>query len=229
MARLAMLQQQQQPVRSGKRRGGAVVSRAAGRKGPNANERRGGDFLGDLGLAPGGGDAAGVGFYSFVSEEQVRGPGFVIYRYEAHLERSETGASASEAALDPSQYDYLEGRCLNDTQFLLEQSKLPALWSPPATDDDDETETAKDAKEEEEESSRGVTGGSYSKRRTKQLSFTCKICGTRMDKMINPHAWANGTIVIKCEGCGVKHELVDNLGVFDLLKKKPDPSKRRWN
>ena len=66
---------------------------------------------------------------------------------------------------------------------------------------------------------------SKSKRRTKQLSFTCKLCATRMTKLINPHAWTNGAIVIRCEGCGVKHQLVDNLGVFDLLnsnvKKNP--------
>jgi hypothetical protein len=170
-------------------------------------------------------------FYSFFAEQEVHGNGFVIYRYESHVSTLQDVFSGQEESSghDESQYDYLEGRSLSDnriTKYLLEQAEmnlLPALWKPNLQDHD---EDGVFGKEEEEDATSIVDASSYSKRRTKQLSFTCKLCHTRMNKLINPHAWENGSIVIKCEGCGVKHQLVDNLGVFDLLNMKPRKNPR---
>lgn len=168
-------------------------------------------------------------FYSFFAEQEVHGPGFVMFRYESHVSTLQDVFSGQEESSgnDESQYDYLEGRSLSDnriTKYLLEQAEmnlLPALWRPNLQEDEDG-----DVAGEEEGATSIVDASSYSKRRTKQLSFTCKLCHTRMNKLINPHAWENGSIVIKCEGCGVKHQLVDNLGVFDLLNMKPRKNPR---
>ena len=166
-------------------------------------------------------------FYSFVSEEEVHGPGFVIYRSEAFLHKAGERFEGTVAAEDlerEDQYDLLEGYSVNDrrvTQFLLSEAKsasnLPALWSPLDVTDCEEASP----------STSSSSLGPFSKRRTKQLSFTCKLCGTRMTKLINPHAWENGAIVILCDGCGVKHQLVDNLGVFDLLNQKNAKAKQK--
>ena len=150
-------------------------------------------------------------FYSFFSEEEVFGPSnsFVMYRYESYCECND------DEQVSDDQYDYLEGRSLKDnrvTKFLLEQAKLPVLWTSSSSS---EGEGGEEEKCEEVE-----IISSKSKRRTKKITFTCKLCKTRMAKLINPHAWENGTIVIQCTGCGVKHEMVDNLGLFDLLNKK---------
>jgi len=169
-------------------------------------------------------EAAGEpSFYSFFSEQQVQGPGFVMYRYEAHLHKvGELMEEEEDGLASEEQYDLLSGHSLSDsrvTQYLLSQAEsgnLPALWRPP------------DWVEEDEPSSSSASPGfNFSKRRTKQLSFTCKLCLTRMTKLINPHAWENGAIVIRCDGCGVKHQLVDNLGVFDLLQKPLPKGKKK--
>ena len=169
-------------------------------------------------------------FYSFFSEEQLHGPGpgsFVLYRYEAYLHKAVEPSGSGQEGKD-DQYDLLSGRSLNHvTKFLLAQAEgcnLPALWRPGGSQNPEPVE---------EDS--GVTGSYFSKRRTKQLSFTCKLCHARMTKLINPHAWERGAIVVRCDGCGVKHQLVDNLGVFDLLQPKDkrdqgrEPPRHLWN
>ena len=45
-------------------------------------------------------------------------------------------------------------------------------------------------------------------RRTQRVQFTCNMCGETTTKMVNPHAWAKGTVFAQCSGCGVKHKLI---------------------
>lgn len=50
-------------------------------------------------------------------------------------------------------------------------------------------------------------------RRTRRLRFTCNLCCTVNEKEVNPHAWAQGSVFCRCEGCTVVHKLKDNLKV----------------
>ena len=50
------------------------------------------------------------------------------------------------------------------------------------------------------------------------MDFTCNKCQHRTSKAVNPHAYANGTVFVQCEGCLVHHKLVDNLGLFNQMK-----------
>ncbi|KAI5075739.1 hypothetical protein GOP47_0009815 [Adiantum capillus-veneris] len=52
-------------------------------------------------------------------------------------------------------------------------------------------------------------------RRRLQVSFTCDACGERSRRLINPHAYARGTVFVQCAGCEVYHKLVDNLGLIE--------------
>eukprot|EP00250_Pteridium_aquilinum_P020320 c24785_g10_i1 orf=818-1345(-) len=52
-------------------------------------------------------------------------------------------------------------------------------------------------------------------RRRLQVSFTCNACGVRSDRLINPHAYARGTVFVQCAGCDVYHQLVDNLNLIE--------------
>lgn len=52
-------------------------------------------------------------------------------------------------------------------------------------------------------------------RRRLQLSFTCDACGARTQRLINPNAYARGTVFVQCAGCEVYHKLVDNLGLIE--------------
>ncbi|KAH7315410.1 hypothetical protein KP509_21G048100 [Ceratopteris richardii] len=52
-------------------------------------------------------------------------------------------------------------------------------------------------------------------RRRLQITFTCNACGFRSQKIINPHAYARGTVFVQCAGCEVYHKLVDNLGLVE--------------
>ncbi len=45
-------------------------------------------------------------------------------------------------------------------------------------------------------------------RRTRQVQFTCNLCGETTTKMVNPHAWEKGTVFAQCSGCNVKHKLI---------------------
>lgn len=54
-------------------------------------------------------------------------------------------------------------------------------------------------------------------RRTKRIHFTCRLCGEKNDKAINPHAWATGSVFARCDGCSVVHKLKDNLKIFSEM------------
>lgn len=150
----------------------------------------------------------------------VKGPGFVWKR-----KKGDESSSSSSASLEAEPVDYLGKSDRTSRQqleqfnaFLLEdpnspdmmtgESLLPILYQ-------ESTDTEEQAMQQ----------FAYSKRRTKLLQFTCKLCQTRTEYLINPHAWSHGTIVALCSGCGVKHELIDNLGVFNppppKVKKMP--------
>jgi hypothetical protein len=45
------------------------------------------------------------------------------------------------------------------------------------------------------------------------MQFTCNKCSTRNVIDVNPHAYHEGSVFVQCGGCGVRHKLVDNLGV----------------
>ncbi|KAI5084268.1 hypothetical protein GOP47_0000437 [Adiantum capillus-veneris] len=52
-------------------------------------------------------------------------------------------------------------------------------------------------------------------RRRLQVTFTCDACGERSQRLINPHAYARGTVFVQCAGCEVYHKLVDNLDLIE--------------
>eukprot|EP00250_Pteridium_aquilinum_P020329 c24785_g6_i1 orf=450-968(-) len=52
-------------------------------------------------------------------------------------------------------------------------------------------------------------------RRKLQVSFTCDACGVRSQRLINPNAYARGTVFVQCGGCDVYHKLVDNLNLIE--------------
>ncbi|MCO5582099.1 hypothetical protein L7F22_035989 [Adiantum nelumboides] len=43
-------------------------------------------------------------------------------------------------------------------------------------------------------------------RRRLQVSFTCDACGERSQRLINPHAYARGTVFVQCAGCEAYHK-----------------------
>ena len=53
-------------------------------------------------------------------------------------------------------------------------------------------------------------------RRTARVSFTCDLCQTRNEgRLVNPKAFAKGSVFVTCVGCASCHKLVDNLDIFD--------------
>jgi len=55
--------------------------------------------------------------------------------------------------------------------------------------------------------------GFVGSRKTKVM-FTCKRCDTRTMKMVNRVSIEQGVVIIQCDGCKVRHLLVDNLGWY---------------
>ena len=54
------------------------------------------------------------------------------------------------------------------------------------------------------------------------IQFTCKICNTKMTRIFTKHAYHNGIVIIKCDGCKGNHLIADNLGWFSEANNKKD-------
>jgi len=79
----------------------------------------------------------------------------------------------------------------------------------------------KDQKIKERELGQGRTSDSKDEpnprilqRRTKLISFICKVCETRVTKQVNPLALQRGTVLIECDGCKERHVIADNLNIL---------------
>ena len=46
------------------------------------------------------------------------------------------------------------------------------------------------------------------------IIFTCSVCNTRAAKQFTEQAYKNGVVLVQCPGCGNRHLIADNLGIF---------------
>eukprot|EP00793_Prasinoderma_coloniale_P001144 PRCOL_00006135-RA len=61
---------------------------------------------------------------------------------------------------------------------------------------------------------------SASQRRTSLLRFTCETCGALNFHMVNPRAFASGTIFARCSSCGITHTVVDHLNLASSVHER---------
>lgn len=52
------------------------------------------------------------------------------------------------------------------------------------------------------------------------LSFLCKLCSTRVTKLISKVSYEKGVVIVKCHGCSKHHLIADNLDWFPDLEGK---------
>eukprot|EP00892_Ulva_mutabilis_P006148 jgi/Ulvmu1/3905/UM018_0127.1 len=62
------------------------------------------------------------------------------------------------------------------------------------------------------------------RRRTLLVKFTCDKCETRSERLVNPEAYARGTVFVQCQGCGAWHQLVDHMGLIKEYDLRQEPT-----
>lgn len=56
--------------------------------------------------------------------------------------------------------------------------------------------------------------------RTLALISDCGKCGTKINKTFSRVAYEKGLVLVRCDGCGVRHLIADNIGWFQHVPGK---------
>lgn len=59
------------------------------------------------------------------------------------------------------------------------------------------------------------TPHSQSPRRTLLVEFTCRACGARTARLVNPQAYTSGTCIVQCQACKKHHIIADHLDYIE--------------